>query len=175
MRVPIGRPVVLQLYAFDGGTPVHGDYVQAKVVRVPPGQDVGEPPITVDLVDNGIVDPYADLEANDGVHSAVFQPSDEGLHQVAFVFVDFTSGVVRQTGLSFEVTAPLACGDADGNGSVEDLDARLVQACAVGRAPCRGACDPNRDGTCDTLDAREIWQHVSGVQLIDPGLDCDLD
>ncbi len=54
------------------------------------------------------------------------------------------------------------CGDADFNGSVNTLDARLAQLCAVGQFDCPSTCDVTGEGACNTLDARVIQRYVVG-------------
>lgn len=46
---------------------------------------------------------------------------------------------------------------------MDATDPQAVQRCAVGKAPGREACDASLDGSCGTLDAREIWQHAIGA------------
>ncbi|MEO0971749.1 MAG: FG-GAP-like repeat-containing protein [Pseudomonadota bacterium] len=54
------------------------------------------------------------------------------------------------------------CGDADFNGTVNTLDARLIQLCAVGQFDCPATCDVTGEGDCNTLDARVIQRYVVG-------------
>lgn len=69
------------------------------------------------------------------------------------------------------------CGDANGDGWVDALDARTVQLCSVRAIDtpglCSGACDVTGDGECSTLDARMISLLVSG-QVSKTDLSCAL-
>ena len=64
------------------------------------------------------------------------------------------------------------CGDFDGNGQVNTIDARLVQRCSVGLLECAITCDVTGDARCNTLDARVIQRFVVG-QLPGSTLTCD--
>ena len=48
------------------------------------------------------------------------------------------------------------CGDLDGNGRVNSLDARIAQRCSVGAFACPDLCDSNGDDRCNSIDARTI-------------------
>ncbi|RZI82259.1 MAG: hypothetical protein EOP38_16555 [Rubrivivax sp.] len=54
------------------------------------------------------------------------------------------------------------CGDVDGNGHVNSVDARLIQRCVVGEIGCAPLCDVNGDNKCNTTDARVIQQVAVG-------------
>ncbi len=64
------------------------------------------------------------------------------------------------------------CGDFDGNGFVNTLDARLIQRCVTGEIACASLCDTNDDGLCNTLDARLIQRFTVG-QLDKDALRCE--
>lgn len=64
------------------------------------------------------------------------------------------------------------CGDFDGDGRVNTLDANLIQRCSVGTIPCDGLCDVTGEGDCSTLDARLIQRLVVG-ELVKEDLSCE--
>ena len=58
------------------------------------------------------------------------------------------------------------CGDSNGDGNVDTLDARWDQRCLVGTIPadmCTGNCDVTGDGVCDTRDARLKQRIATGA------------
>ncbi len=67
------------------------------------------------------------------------------------------------------------CGDANGDGLVDTIDAQLTQRCAVGEfAPnaCPfSLCDVTGDGLCNTIDARAI-QRVAVGEIAKSDLSC---
>jgi len=63
------------------------------------------------------------------------------------------------------------CGDFDGNGRVNTIDARLAQRCSVGAIACTELCDASGDGRCNTIDARLV-QRLSVGQLDKDDLHC---
>ncbi len=64
------------------------------------------------------------------------------------------------------------CGDFDGNGFVNTLDARLIQRCVTGEIACVSLCDTTGDGLCNTLDARLIQRFTVG-QISKDALSCE--
>ncbi len=64
------------------------------------------------------------------------------------------------------------CGDFDGNGFVNTLDARLIQRCVTGEIACGSLCDTSNDGLCNTSDARLIQRFTVG-QLDKNALRCE--
>ncbi len=54
------------------------------------------------------------------------------------------------------------CGDFNGDGRTNTLDARLIQRCTVGQIPCEDLCDVNGDNSCNSLDARLIQRVAVG-------------
>lgn len=55
------------------------------------------------------------------------------------------------------------CGDFSGEGTVNSIDARLVQRCAVGLFACATLCDVTGEGDCNSIDARLIQRFAVGV------------
>lgn len=64
------------------------------------------------------------------------------------------------------------CGDFDGNGRLNTIDARLIQRCSVGLLDCTLTCDVTGDNSCNTIDARVIQRYVVG-QLPGSSLMCN--
>ena len=64
------------------------------------------------------------------------------------------------------------CGDVNGNGVVNTVDARLIQRCSVGILSCPPTCDVTGDKLCNTNDARVIQRFVVG-QVPGSSLSCD--
>ncbi len=64
------------------------------------------------------------------------------------------------------------CGDFNGDGLVNTVDASLIQRCSVGTIPCSGLCDVNGDGDCSVVDARLI-QRLAVGELAKEDLTCE--
>ena len=65
------------------------------------------------------------------------------------------------------------CGDMSADGVVDELDANLIQSCAVGLIDCDGLCDVTGDRLCNSIDARLV-QRVSSGQIPKANLICEV-
>ena len=65
------------------------------------------------------------------------------------------------------------CGDFDGDGLVNTIDARLIQRCSVGEIPCAPVCDTTGEGDCNTIDARLVQRFAVG-ELTKVDLHCSV-
>lgn len=64
------------------------------------------------------------------------------------------------------------CGDATADGTVNSVDARLIQRCAVGLFDCPELCDVTGDGVCNSVDARLVQRFSVGM-IDSEALRCD--
>ncbi len=71
--------------------------------------------------------------------------------------------IVEGGGVSKHAYEPqYPCGDFNGDGLVNTVDASLIQRYSVGTIPYGQKCDVNGDGECSAIDARLIQRHAVG-------------
>lgn len=162
-----GEPIVLTFAAFEGyGTvPITSNAtIDASATRIPPeGVVVGDDLGVFPLVDSG--NPLeGDFEVGDGLFSAIYQPSQPGIHLInaRMTFVGSPDAVELNSAVAIRVEALPSCGDVNADALIDEADATQIQNCAVGKVPCEGQCDVDGDGVCDSIDANLVWIHSQG-------------